>query len=57
MPEKTMTVKLTINRIGPEVSENAGDEVELPAAEAKRLLSEGAAVPVARAKVQRAETR
>lgn len=52
-----MKVKLTTSRSTDEGVQHAGEEVDLPAEEAKRLLESDQAVPVTRKRSQRAEKR
>lgn len=37
-------VKLLVSRSGPDTADNAGDEIEVDAAEAKRMIAAGQAV-------------
>lgn len=41
-----MKVKLLTSRSGPAGASNAGDEIEVPADEAKRMIEAGQAEPV-----------
>lgn len=49
-----MKVKLLVSRCGPDVSQNAGDEIEVSDAEGKRMIEADQAVPVRSEKKQTA---
>ncbi len=38
-----MKVKLLVSRVGPSGAQNAGDEIEVPADEARRMIDAGQA--------------
>ncbi|MCB0865817.1 MAG: hypothetical protein KDB58_08895 [Solirubrobacterales bacterium] len=52
-----MKVKLSTSRSTPDGVHDAGEIIDLPAEEAKRLLESGQAEPVAVKRAQRAEKR
>ena len=49
-----MKVKLLVSRVGPDGSFNVGDEIEVSADEAKRMMNKGQAAPVRAAKREKA---
>jgi hypothetical protein len=49
-----MLVRMVVGLSGPAISLSPGDEAEFPQAEALRLVEAGYAVPVAKAKIERA---
>ena len=49
-----MLVELRTSRTGPEGTQNVGEQVDLPAPEAKRLIEKGAAIPVRGRKTRKA---
>lgn len=50
-------VKLLVSRAGPGLSQHVGDEIEVDAAEAKRMLEAGQIAPVDDAPVEKAARR
>lgn len=49
-----MKIKLLIGRGGPNISDSAGDEIEVNDAEGQRMIEAGQAVPVRGAKAETA---
>lgn len=49
-----MKIKLLIGRVGPAGTFNRGDEIDVPDAEARRMIDRGQAVPVRSAKKEKA---
>ena len=49
-----MKVVMLQSQYGPDVSRNTGDELEIPDAEAKRMIESGLAAPMRSAKVETA---
>lgn len=49
-----MKIKMTQSQYGIGVSRNAGDEIDVPEDEAKRMIASGLAIPVRSAKVEKA---
>lgn len=49
-----MKIKLLVSRAGPDGAFNAGDEIDVDAAEAARMIEAGQASPVRDARIERA---
>lgn len=49
-----MKIKLLVSRAGMDFSQNAGDEIEVDAAEAKRMIDAGQAEAIETPKTERA---
>ena len=49
-----MKIKLLVSRAGMDFSQNAGDEIEVEAAEAKRMIDAGQAEVIEAPKTERA---
>lgn len=49
-----MKIKMTQSQYGISVSRNAGDEIDVPEDEAKRMIEAGLATPIRSAKVEKA---
>lgn len=52
-----MKIKLLVSRAGVGFSQNAGDEIEVSAEEAKRMVESGQAVPVGAAPKEKATSK
>lgn len=49
-----MKIKLLVSRAGPAGVQNRGDEIDVSAAEAERMIAAGQAVPFVEREVERA---